>query len=693
MVELEEKTLDALISKSQTADFPAFSSSDIQSLMQALTHPSASIIRSKAYVLLSLVSQKVHAKQRMPTDPEGTEEMIDLFSSPIANSLAETGEYSLRIGICTLYALFQVDWEAATAILSGDGIMESIVEGIDMSRSAQLFEDAAHLLGQASGHKRSRGLIPTQAVQWLEAKSQHSQSPTLRAAAAVALVKYFRGVAADTSEVAQTTSGNDSGIDQETRLANMMKGLIVSGGKRDSLTDAVEGLAYLTIRPEVKETLSSDPKFLHQLFSLIPRKKSPTSSTDQTVESTPIYGILVIISNICAYRPRLSEEQAQLEKLKKMAQAAKSKLEVTEPSHLESDERVRARVHRLIDAGVLDAVVATLSASDSLAVRLNLGKALFSIVEDKENRGKVLQSGGAKTLSTLIKHALATMTSKDQTLDSAYLETIQALAKLAITSSPLQVFGPDIGAVFDAIRPLSILLQHPSSTLLQKFEANMALTNLSSYQPEVAERIASTDGLLSRVDLLMLEDHVLVRRSAVELICNLIAGSDDVFERYGGAPNSPNAQSKLQILVALADVDDLATALAASGALATLTSSPYACDALAKLQQERGRVLPVLTQLIDPSVVTFPNEDDIEDDRTTHEDSGLAHRGVVCVRNIFSGIDDAGVRKSLEKDAQSVGLVKALARLIKGEGVTREHLILVPAAETLQIMAKDGVQA
>ncbi|EKM84061.1 hypothetical protein AGABI1DRAFT_110652 [Agaricus bisporus var. burnettii JB137-S8] len=468
----------------------------------------------------------------------------------------------------------------------------------------------------------------------------------------------------------------------------MMKGLVISKA-RASLPDAIEGLAYLSLRPEIKETLSSDLKFLRQLFSVIPQRKSSTSSTEQAIESALVYGTLVIVSNICAYRPQLSEEQAQLEKLKRMAQAGKESVGASDASALESNEQVRLRVRRVIDAGGLSIIGAALSASDSLAVRLQLGKMIFSLVEDKENRGKVLQSGGAKVLSTLIKHALATLTSKDQTLDATFIETIQALAKLAITSSPLQVFGPNIGAIYDAIRPFSILLQHPSSTLLQKFEANMALTNLSSYQPDVAERVASADGLLSRVDLLMFEDHVLVRRSAVELICNLIAGSDDAFARYGGAPDSPNAQSKLQILVALADVDDLATALAASGALATLTCSPYACQGLAKLQKEGGRVLPILTQLIDPSVVVFPHEEDTKDDRTTHEDSGLAHRGVVCVRNIWKGVEDDNTRASLVKDAQAVGLVKALLRLIKGQGVTNEQMILVPAAEALQVIGKN----
>lgn len=683
--QINEKDLDALIKKSQTADLDSFTRTDISNFIQAFTLSNTSTIRSKAYVLLSALCQKARGSKGTLADEKGTETLTKLFGPQIIDALTETNEASLRTGICTLHALFQVDWPTAAAIISEEGVVENIMEGLGLPRSTQLDEDVAHLFGQAYSHKRCRDIIPAQAVKWLETTSQQSSNSSLQAAAAVALVKYSRGIAADASE--DSTSGKSDNIDQEARLANMMKDLVV-GGNRDSLSDAVEALAYLSTKAEIREMLSSDPTFLRMLFSLTPRKKSTAISTNNVVESALTYGILVVISNVGTYRPRLSEEQAQLEKLKKMAQATKSNLE---PSTLESDENARIRVHRMIDAGVLGVIGSVLTISDSLAIRLQLGKILLNIVEDRENRGKVLQSGGAKTLSTLIKHALGTLTSKDQMLDTVYLDTIQALAKLSITASPLHVFGPDVGVVYDAIRPFSILLQHPSSTLLQRFEANMALTNLSSYQPQVAERIARADGLLSRVELLMLEDHVLVRRSAVELICNLVAGSDDVFERYGGVSNSSNATSKLQVLIALADVDDLSTVLAASGALAALTCSPHACRALAQLQQECRRVLPVFTQLIDPSAIIFPTEDESGDDRTTHEHPGLVHRGLVCVRNLFVNIQDSGLRKALKKDAQSVGLVKGLVQLAKGEGLSKESSILALAVETLKSVMEDGV--
>ena len=66
------------------------------------------------------------------------------------------------------------------------------------------------------------------------------------------------------------------------------------------------------------------------------------------------------------------------------------------------------------------------------------------------------------------------------------------------------------------------------------FEAMMALTNLSSVSAEAATRIARAAGLTNKVELLMLEDHTLVRRATTELVCNLISGSEDIFNRWGG---------------------------------------------------------------------------------------------------------------------------------------------------------------
>lgn len=171
----------------------------------------------------------------------------------------------------------------------------------------------------------------------------------------------------------------------------------------------------------------------------------------------------------------------------------------------------------------------------------------------------------------------------------------------------------------------------------------------------------------------------------MELICNLIAGSDDVFDRYGGREETAGSKTKLQVLVALSDVDDGATRLAASGALATVTASPSACRSLFNLQMDRHRVLPILTQLIDPTIHT--DESAVTSDPTVN--GGLLHRGVICARNLVGLLDDSSLR-SLIHDAQSSGLVEVLVGVVKANADSRHVAILQPAAEALKRLLDAG---
>lgn len=637
--------------------------------------------RSKAYLTLSAFCQGVRSsspvKGKQP-DP-ATEALVRVFSPLVLSYLQETEEPSLLAGLSFLTALFQVDPESASSIFQQDGVLELVMDCIELNPSLELSLHVAHLLSQACGHKSCRQIIPSETLRWLEAKSHQTGDAPLRAAAAIALIKFARGSRADNSEV----TGSDVPTTQtkDDELASMMKQMVVGPSDQSSIGDAVEGLAYLTVDPGVKELLSNDPVFIKHLCSLIPPRKSTSA---KETNSTLLYGILVIICNICSYRPQLSEEQTQIEKLRRMAKAGNDTSSGPDaPSSLDSDEKVKFRARKLVAGGVSNIFAAAIPAMDSAGVRLSVGKALLGIVTDKDNRGSVLQSGGAKILMLVIKHGLPIISpgkpSKLEQLDVAYLEPIQALAKLAITSSPVQVFGPNVGAVYDAIRPLSMMLQHPSSTLLQRFEALMALTNLASYNAESASRVAVADGLMNKVEFLLLEEHPLVRRASMELICNLIAGSETVFERYGGTESNASAKSKLQVVLALSDVEDLATRLAASGALATVTASPSACQSLLALQFERHRVFPILAQLIDPTVTA-----DAAEMADADSNPGLVHRGVICSRNILLSISEEGVRKQASKEAQDGGLVTAMVNLIKSGQAPEE--IMRPTAEALKVL-------
>lgn len=675
-----DASLDLLL-KSQRGPI-SLSPNELNDLISSFTLAQPESRRSKAYLALSSYCQGIRTASTVrgkQPDP-ATERLAKEFERPLFDCLNTSEEDSLVVAATFFAALFQVDPESASFLFQKDGVLSSILEAVDISPTSSLNLAVAHLIAQACSHKNCRAIITSETIEWLQAHSRQTADTNVCAAAAIALIKLSKGSAADSAEITQGDSQSLTDVNEDD-LAELMKGLIV-GGVKSSTQDAVEGLAYLSVDPGVKEHLSKDSTFLKAVFNLAPSKKASIDAPNNPL----LYGVLLLIANICAYRPRLTEEQQNIEKLKKMTNARNKNIASSSDgkSKLDDDHYVKERVRRMVNAGVLAVFAAVPSYMDSSGIRSCASKALLSIVEDKDYRGKVLQSGGAKVLGLIIKHDFAVI-KQAKAKDNVPLDAIQALAKLAITSSPIQVFGPNEGAMYDMIRPFSVTVQHDSSTLLQRFEAMMALTNLATQSPELASRIAKADGLMNRVELFLLEDHVLVRRAAMELICNLITGSDDVFENYGGGEKNERSRSKLQVLLALSDVDDMPTRAAASGALATLTISPGACLAIASLQQERHRALHILTLLIDPLSVPTDKK---QDDDGLETEMGLVHRGVVCVRNLFTNTSDEATLRFMVREAQEAGLVLALSKVVKGEVGRVEEGILRPGIEALKRIAQ-----
>ncbi|KAI6120658.1 hypothetical protein EDD16DRAFT_827725 [Pisolithus croceorrhizus] len=524
-------------------------------------------------------------------------------------------------------------------------------------------------------------VFPTEAVTWLRSQACQADDHAVRAAGILALIKLSRGMTSDSSSLVKTPSlGNVERQDEEL-AAQLIEMIAGDTDTRAFVNDAVEGLTYLSVTPSVKQSLA-DTTVLKTLFTLVRKRTKSAGLHDR---ATVLYGILAIAANLCAYKPRLSKEEQQVAKLHRLAQGekqsnSKGDEELSHP--LDADIHVQTRCRAAIDSGVLD-VLAVAAVAESAASRELVGRIYLSLVEDKRNRGRVLQ-GGVKHLSRTIKSYPSS--SLDQ-LPSEALVPIQALAKLAITSSPIQVFGPNEGNTMDAVRPFSQLVLHPSASALQQFEAMMALTNLASHSPACASKVASFPNLLNRVELLLLDDHTLVRRASSELICNLIAGSDEVFARYGGKEGSGQSRtSKIQLLVAMSDVEDLPTRLAASGALAMLTSTPGACCTVFELQRERHRAFSVISRLIDPSVHIGDAEGESEV-TPVKGDPGLVHRGVVCFRNILS-TEKSLPRTELIEEVERAGLFTVFSKLLNGNLGSYDSTILQSAAEVAKKLAE-----
>ncbi|KIK91121.1 hypothetical protein PAXRUDRAFT_13962 [Paxillus rubicundulus Ve08.2h10] len=673
-----DSQMDALLNKSKSPS--SLLPDELSYLVTAFVPSQVPALRSKAYLILSAFCQGVRASKSSDRNQGSGEEpdsgslaLSLLFQPLIATNLSDTHDEGLLAGITFHCALFQVDWQSASQIFQEDGFIE-LLGTAEMSASPVVSLALARLYAQASGHRACRSLFPDESVTWLRVKSSQAVGDVLCAVAVVALVKLSHG---STNDAATYSSG---GVErQDLAYTSRLKELIM--GNKDVLNEAVEGLAYLSVNPLVKKDLAN-ATFLKRLFSFVPKRKA---AADATNNSTLIYGVLVIISNICAYKPRLSQEQQQIAKLRRMAESGKQADKRGVEEHfdpLESEHQVQYRCRIAINSGTLD-VLAIAAGLDTQGTRTVIGQILLSLAENKENRGEILKGGGAKTLTRIIQ----SFTSSSESPPQDMLPAIQALAKLSITASPMQVFGPNEGNTLDAIRPFSGMLLHPSANMLQQFEAIMALTNLASHGTTCAARIADAPNVLNKVELLMLEDHALIRRASTELICNLVAGSESVFERYSGGLESSGkktrgklCKSKIQVLLAMSDVEDVPTRLAASGALATLTSSPTTCDRILELQTEHHRAFLVLAQLIDPGVHHGDNVAKGEDSNIK-PNPGLVHRGVVCIRNILLNPQSTLPRPVLAEEVKNAALLGVFERLLKGGLGPLSEAILRPATD------------
>ncbi|KAK1761455.1 myosin-binding striated muscle assembly central-domain-containing protein [Echria macrotheca] len=369
---------------------------------------------------------------------------------------------------------------------------------------------------------------------------------------------------------------------------------------QEQVNIATEGLAYASLQPKVKETLSKNPDFLKALV-----KKLETAPA----KSPLTYGALSILVNLTVYQPVQSEEQKKMNQLKAYANAA-GKLQ---PDPLNDHDHVTERCKRVFEAGVTPVLVKH-SKNGSVASLTLIISIIFSLSTTMSLRGQLAQQGAVRVL-------IAAWTALPETEVKARRTAAQALARILITTNPALVFGGTRPIPqSNAIRPLvSIIMPDPEAEtrdLLPTFEALMALTNLASTDDDTRRsivRLAWDD-----IEEQLLSSNSRVTTAAVELVCNLVQSPTEALSLY--ADGKPQANNRLKILVALADAEDVPTRSAAGGALASLTNHEAVVRAIAT--RERG-----------PEIVLGLCVDDDED---------LRHRGAFIVLNMATAAGEAG---------------------------------------------------
>ena len=531
----------------------------------------------------------------------------ELFSKFITGRAEKQTIDDLIVAFSAAAAVFPIIPAVASKLFLTDGFVQQLVPNLDRNfeegaagkRKSHTLETAAlELLSAACVEKSCREAINRYCAHWLEKLTDERQG-THKALAALVLAKI--------------------NADSSAEVTSKLEQLVLSGDAE--IYEAIEGLAYTTLQPKMKEDVAGNKDLVKKVVASL--KAKPGGA----------FGCLTVFSNLTMYKPAMTAEQKKMAQLKDYANQQKPAPE----NPLDNDQHVTARCKKVLDADIVPAIVAVCKQTSSptnVALIVNI---LLSLAKDQHHRAKMTQQGSVRLLMQ-IRDRLAKSDKPSTEASQIERNAAHALARLLISTNPEHVFSsslPASSAVSALVTLLSIDRDSEHRNLLPTFEALLALTNLASMQDD-SIRDLQLRLLWTELEdhLLLLSSNALVSRASVELLCNLMASPTCVAKFVGDG--SKRESTRLRILLALTDVEDLPTRRAAGGALAMLTEWDAAVKSIVEQAEDKG-----VKQLLG---------------MCTDESEEVKHRGFVCVGNVASAPGETG-KKGLERVKAADGVV------------------------------------
>uniref|UniRef100_A0A7N6AC26 UNC-45/Cro1/She4 central domain-containing protein n=1 Tax=Anabas testudineus TaxID=64144 RepID=A0A7N6AC26_ANATE len=549
------------------------------------SHMSCSVLLSKLY-------------DDLKSDKE-RENFNKLCEEYVQQHFSQPGLGAKLRAIQTVSVLLQGPSDVGNRTLEMSGMMDAVIS-LCASEDVIHQQVAVEALIHAAGKAKRASFITANGVSLLKDLYKKSENDRIRVRALVGLCKLGSAGGTDFS-MKQFAEGSTLKLAKQCR-----KWLCNESLPPTSRRWSVEGLAYLTFDADVKEDFVEDKNALLAMFEL-------TKSEDKTV----LFAVGSTLVN-CTNSYEVEKPDPQLVELAKYA-----KQHVPEEHPKDAPSYVEKRLVKLLEAGVVSALgcmVKQESPALTEACRECIARVFLALVQRQEDRGTVVAQGGGKALIPL---------ALDNT-DVGKIKAAQALAKITITSNPEIAFPGE--RIYEVVRPLVSLLSLECS-LLQNFEALMALTNLAGISDRLRQKIIK-EKAVPKIEGYMFEEHDLVRASATECMCNLVL-STEVQKLYVATGND-----RLKLLVLYSGEEDERLRKAAAGTLAMLTAEqPELC---ARIPTTTTHWLEIIQALL------------------LSEISDLCHRGVVIIQNMMQA------EKSLAETLMESEALEILSVLAKG---------------------------
>jgi len=493
----------------------------------------------------------------------------DLFSDGIMESKVEA--------VMALAALLQGPFEVGNAILGKPGVLEIILALADSENAMHVKYAVEALVHSASKKDRCTGVIKQATPILKELYQSKNEHVKVRALVGLCKLGSFGGSDASAKSFADGSTQT---------LAKACRKFLKNAAKDADLRKwAAEGLAYLCLDADVKQDFVDDTEALRSLIEL--------AKVGDTAILYPVAQVFVNCTN--AY-----DENKPDPELIELAKFAKH--HVPEAHAKDQEPFISERVTKMVKNGLVNALVA-FSKAESENSRELLARTYLAIADNQEHRGLLVQQGGAKALLPLALEG-----TKDGKTKAA-----QALAKIGITMNPEVAFPGQ--RMCEVVRPMVLLLGIEREAL-ENFEALMALTNLASINTTIRKRMLK-EHVFGKVDYYIYEEHPMLKRAALECMCNLMMEKETL--RYFQGNNDRVKYFMLTAADCMDDDADMSIIAATTGGLAMISYDP---EVAKKIVSETNQWYDILQSLaIHPAVQ-------------------IQHRGMHILMNIMTADKD-----------------------------------------------------
>ena len=388
------------------------------------------------------------------------------------------------------------------------------------------------------------------------------------------------------------------------------------------LSLAIEGLAYLSLRTEVKVILRHNQNFIQHIVSMIKGQ----------CKDEKFYGLMVIMANL-----------SQLPRDRSAPKSLDNVLSPRRATNKESGDDDPAFVVEFNESNILSNELLSFLNSKfpdlTSGSRQQLVRIIYNVTRTRENIHKCISQGSCTSILQYlissgeeapspdigrVKRRSSVNTGRDD--EGVRMLALRSLTRMLIYTNPSLIFNkysplnalpylfellPDVAAsdtgTFGEEETNFFLQSSRSSDEGLKFadevESLLALTNLASSSgtdgEDICKTVVSNPVYWATIEGLILDEHPIIQRSTLELICNMMNHPVPLASKFFNFEN-PKSLRNFNILVKLLMLDDIKSQRAVAAIFANIANAiPFISQDLLKQDELIKNAINVFHDQID----------------------------------------------------------------------------------------------